>query len=267
MKDTIEKHAGPKKFRNKIMASLVPAMAVAILAAAPADATGNLSLILPEHLKGAEYVGSEDCTMCHEEEHKEYKLSTHSRLEVKLDDKDMLIQGCEMCHGPGSIHVENVGGKDNILNPRRDPSICFQCHTDKKLQFQLPYRHPVMEGKMACADCHSSHGPDARPWTTTSMESVNETCYECHKMQRGPFVWEHEATEEGCTTCHQVHGSVHEKMLLVRDNNLCLRCHAQVMFPDIGQSGHGSRLPQGTCFSAGCHTAVHGSNFDDHLRY
>ena len=96
---------------------------------------------------------------------------------------------------------------------------------------------------------------------------INEACYKCHKEQRGPFVWEHEALREGCATCHKVHGSIHEKMLVVRDNNLCLRCHTQANFPTIGKQNHGGRLPQGTCFSAGCHTAVHGSNFDDHLRY
>jgi len=56
-------------------------------------------------------------------------------------------------------------------------------------------------------------------------------------------------------------------MLVVRDSNLCLRCHTQMNFPSIGDSGHSGRLTEGTCFSGGCHTAIHGSNFDDHLRY
>jgi predicted CXXCH cytochrome family protein len=72
---------------------------------------------------------------------------------------------------------------------------------------------------------------------------------------------------DGCVSCHKVHGSVNDKMLVARDNNLCLRCHTQVNFPTIGKSSHSGRLPLGSCFSAGCHTAVHGSNFDDHLRY
>ncbi|MBP9855162.1 MAG: hypothetical protein KBD53_09890 [Candidatus Omnitrophica bacterium] len=207
----------------------------------------------------------ETCTACHDDEHKEFQLSAHAR--ISLDKETAIPNGCEMCHGPGSIHADAGGGKDNIINPRRDPTICFSCHLDKKAEFRLPYRHPVLEGKMGCADCHDSHGPDARPWTTTSMGDVNETCFKCHKEQQGPFVWEHEAAREGCTVCHKVHGSINEKMLIARDNNLCLRCHSQVNFPTIGQSGHGSRLPQGSCFSGGCHTAVHGSNFDDHLRY
>ena len=226
----------------------------------------------------AEYIGSESCAACHSKEAKEFKRSTHARISLpvpgtdfqrSVPGTDFQAQGCEMCHGPGSLHAAAGGGKGvgGIINPRKDPSACFTCHLDKKHEFKLPFHHPVMEGKMSCADCHSAHGPEVRPWTATSMEGVNEACFKCHKEQRGPFAWEHEALREGCTTCHKVHGSIHDKMLVARDNNLCLRCHTQVNFPTIGKSGHGGRLPQGTCFSAGCHTAVHGSNFDDHLRY
>ncbi len=214
---------------------------------------------------GAQYVGTETCAICHEKEYKEYNLSTHARIEVK--GVEGVANGCEMCHGPGSIHVDNGGGKGTMIHPRKNPEICFSCHLDKKAEFHLPYRHPVLEGKMNCADCHNLHGTEARPWSSTSLEDINEACFKCHKEQRGPFVWEHEAVREGCVTCHKVHGSIQDKMLIARDSNLCLRCHTQTDFPIIGKSSHSARLPTGTCFSAGCHTAVHGSNFDEHLRY
>ena len=217
----------------------------------------------------AEYVGMETCAGCHQKQYEAFKHSTHSRIMIPGDTDKVGVQGCETCHGPGSLHAEAGGGRGvgGIINPRKDPSRCFTCHLDKKAEFRLPYHHPVMEGKMSCADCHNAHGEDVRPWSATSMKDVNEACYKCHKDQRGPFVWEHEALREGCATCHKVHGSIHEKMLVARDANLCLRCHTQVGFPTIGKSSHATRLSQGTCFSAGCHTAVHGSNFDDHLRY
>lgn len=221
-----------------------------------------------EMLKKAKYVGMETCVTCHEKEGKEYKLSTHYRIFVKNDATG--AEGCETCHGPGSIHADNSGGTGNIINPKKDPEVCFTCHTDKKMQFRLPYHHPVLEGKMSCTDCHDPHGIDVRPWTATSENDVNETCYKCHSDKRGPFIWEHDALKEGCTTCHQVHGSVNDKMLIARDYNLCLRCHATVSNPTLG--GHESaavnaRWKEGTCWSAGCHQAVHGSNFSKHLRY
>ena len=213
----------------------------------------------------AEYVGSETCAACHAKQAKEFQQSTHARLQAP----DAKVEGCETCHGPGSLHVEQGGGRGvgGIKNPRKDPNACFTCHLEKKAEFKLQHHHPVLEGKMSCTDCHSAHGTEVRPWSSTSLEDVNEACFKCHKDQRGPFVWEHEALREGCTTCHKVHGSIHEKMLVSRDSNLCLRCHTQTNFPTIGSRSHSTSLYQGTCFSAGCHTGVHGSNFDEHLRY
>ena len=218
-----------------------------------------------EVLKGAEYVGSETCGACHAKEVKEFMSSTHSRIDIASEN--VKIKGCEMCHGPASLHVAASGGKGNLINPSKNPESCFSCHLDKKAEFRLPYHHPVLEGKMSCTSCHSPHGEDARPWSATSLHGMNETCFKCHKDQRGPFVFEHEAVREGCPPCHKVHGAITEKMLVARDSNLCLRCHTQMNFPVIGNQAHGGRLPQGSCFTSGCHTAVHGSNFDDHLRY
>ena len=254
--DAVPDDARPSSRASQALASL-DRLVMSSAWADSSDATSNASAGV------AEYVGIETCAACHAKEFQEFQHSTHARINIPAGSG---AQGCEMCHGPGSLHAQ-AGGVGHIINPRKDPSACFACHLDKKAEFRLPYHHPLLEGKMGCTDCHSPHGEDVRPWSATTLKDINEACFRCHKEQRGPFVWEHEALREGCTTCHKVHGSIHEKMLLARDSNLCLRCHTQVGFPTIGKSSHAGRLPQGTCFSAGCHTAVHGSNFDDHLRY
>jgi hypothetical protein len=63
-------------------------------------------------------------------------------------------------------------------------------------------------------------------------------------------------------------------MLIERNNNLCLKCHAQTPGSGaasgqiyIGQHNHTDRLRMGTCWSAGCHMAVHGSNIHPKLLY
>lgn len=226
---------------------------------------GSVNALLPDSMKGAVYVGTETCATCHEKQYDEFRRSTHARIAVE-DETEGVAQGCEMCHGPGSVHVDNSGGRGTMINPRKTPEICFTCHMDKKMEFRLPYRHPVLEGHMSCADCHNLHGVDARPWTATSLDDTNEVCFKCHKDKRGPFAWEHQALRDGCTTCHKVHGSINEKMLLARDANLCLRCHIQTDFPVIGDRNHATNLTQGTCWSAGCHTGIHGSSFDRHFR-
>jgi predicted CXXCH cytochrome family protein len=86
-------------------------------------------------------------------------------------------------------------------------------------------------------------------------------------------VFEHEAMREGCTACHSPHGTVNAKLLSVRDANLCLKCHFQQVQGNnvlIGGSVHAggvNRLSQGTCWTAGCHEAVHGSRVNSSLRF
>ena len=230
----------------------------------------ELQKVLKEHqMTGAKFVGSSTCATCHEKQMKEFKTSTHERISIPMEG--VKVEGCEMCHGPGSLHADSGGGKRNkIINPSKDPRVCFACHMEKKAEFSLPHHHPLLEGHVSCADCHNPHGMDARPWSATSLEDINEKCFKCHKQQRGPFVFEHLALREGCTSCHKVHGSINDKMLTSRDQNLCLRCHGEQGFPYVGGSvgtTHASRMTQGTCFSGECHVAVHGSNFDKHLRY
>ena len=158
--------------------------------------------------------------------------------------------------------------KSGGWTPQRPPNECRLLKGDV-----LVHIRPYAEAKLFCGFLgHStpacgSVGADpktGRPWVMFTPPDDPKAPW---SPADWAFVFEHEALRDGCVTCHQVHGSVNDKMLLQRDNNLCLRCHAQVNFPTIGKSSHATRLPQGACFSAGCHTAIHGSNFDDHLRY
>jgi predicted CXXCH cytochrome family protein len=103
------------------------------------------------------------------------------------------------------------------------------------------------------------------------MARETQSCAQCHRQQTRPFVFEHEALREGCTVCHNPHGSINRKLLVQSDPNLCLKCHAQVQNQPghlfIGNSDHTAYLQRGTCWSAGCHTAVHGSNLHPRMFY
>ena len=231
------------------------------------------TVVAPPNVAGATFVGSSKCADCHEDQVKHFGSASHAKLALK-DDKGTDI-GCESCHGAGSVHVKAGGGKGTIVNPRKSPEACFQCHLEKRGEFSLPNTHPVLSGKISCVDCHDVHQGDAIKGTGASMESQNETCTKCHSAQKGPFVFEHGAMKEGCTACHNPHGSVNQRMLVARDANLCLRCHLEVQTVSGEINGnavkhttenHNSRLMQGTCWSAGCHEAPHGSNANNHVR-
>ena len=122
-----------------------------------------------------------------------------------------------------------------------------------------------------CQRSSSAFHRRARMRVVTIAATERDTCGQCHAAQRGPFVFEHEAVREGCTTCHAVHGSINAKLLTQRNHTLCLKCHMQQQTAPgsivIGGLDHTRFVSRGTCWSAGCHEAVHGSQIGSSLRY
>jgi predicted CXXCH cytochrome family protein len=234
--------------------------------------TAKRTVVAPPEIAGAAYVGSAECATCHDAIAAKFKGATHAKLQVAGDNAKEV--GCEACHGPGSVHVQNGGGAFTMIDPDRNPETCFQCHLDKRGEFSLPNSHPVMSGDMTCSACHDPHEGQATPGTGAPLAGLNESCLECHAAQRGPFVFEHEVVaRDGCTVCHSPHGSVNAKMLKARNSAVCLQCHAQEVTPSgairIGGRDHTYLTPtgRGTCWAGGCHEAVHGSNVNSSLRY
>jgi len=225
-------------------------------------------IVPPPQIPGATFVGSDACATCHQDISKGFVTATHFRLKAPGDNAKNI--GCESCHGAGSIHVASGGAPNTIINPRKSPETCFQCHLDKRAQFDLPSHHPIVEGKMSCADCHDPHKGPVIEGGGTELMSPNDVCTKCHTEQAGPFVFEHEAMREGCVSCHNPHGSVNARLLIARNQTLCLRCHFQQQTSTgifIGDFNHTTFLNRGTCWSAGCHEAIHGSQVNPHLRF
>jgi predicted CXXCH cytochrome family protein len=254
--------------RRLTVAAVVLAAAAGGVALLNSCSTTPGTVMVALEIPGAHYVGNKACMDCHAEIVRKFPSSPHAR--VHFEGAGLPAQsGCESCHGPGSRHIEASNDRARfILNPGKDSSACFQCHVETRGDFQLPQHHPVIEGRLNCVQCHDPHGGDLfKRAGGLAMARHNETCGQCHREQTGPFVFEHAAMREGCTVCHSPHGSINRKMLVQNDSNLCLRCHAQVQGPAvppgevfIGKVPHAAFMRMGTCWSAGCHTAVHGSN-------
>jgi predicted CXXCH cytochrome family protein len=261
----------PRERSPEAQARMLALVALVLLsiAALISCATGDHVIMMPPEVPGAHFVGSKNCADCHGQIVKYFATATHARLKAQGANAENI--GCESCHGPGSVHSESGGARDTIINPKRSPEACFQCHLDIRGKFNLPHSHPVLAGKVSCTDCHDPHKGNAIKGSTFSLTGQMDTCAHCHIAQRGPFVFEHEAVREGCTTCHDPHGSVNDKLLVQRNQNLCLKCHFQQQTTTgkllIGGSDHTSRLSRGTCWSAGCHEAVHGSQIGSSLRF
>jgi len=237
--------------------------------------TLDRAVVDPPQIEGAHYVGNKVCADCHTNITRIFPASPHARF-YKDDVKWAAMAGCESCHGAGSEHVRVGGGRGKfIVNPGKDPASCFQCHLEVHAEFNLPQHHPVIEKRMNCVQCHDPHGSDImKPRGGLAMARLNENCAQCHREQARPFVFEHLAMREGCTVCHSPHGSINAKLLVDRDVNLCLKCHSEIQSTQsagtqiaIGKQDHGIYLQFGACYSAGCHTAVHGSNVSSKLRF
>ncbi len=276
----------PLPARLKVWGALAGG-ALLVLVAGLSCRSVNRSIVALPNVPGAKYIGSKECEQCHEKIYRDFATADHARLIA--EGPNALSAGCESCHGPCSLHSDSggetkppysftsgrpqansYGARITVDPPRTIETVCFQCHLDVRGQFDLPSHHPVAEGKLGCTQCHSPHKGSIHMGGGTSLLTENENCIRCHSEQRGPYVFEHEAMREGCTTCHTPHGSVNAKLLTVRDANLCLKCHFQQLSGGqllIGGTDHTARVQQGTCWTAGCHEAVHGSRVSPSLRF
>jgi predicted CXXCH cytochrome family protein len=269
-----------------VLALALSAVPTALLLVVSCGTVSRSVVELPD-VPGAKYIGSKECEQCHDQIYKGFATADHARLMAQ--GTNAINAGCESCHGPCSLHSDSggevlppysfmsgrpksgsFGARVADAPPRAMETVCFQCHADVRGQFGLPNHHPVTEDKLSCTDCHSPHKGSIHIGGGTSLLSENESCFRCHQAQRGPFMFQHEAMHEGCTACHAPHGSVNAKLLTERNANLCLKCHFQQVTGGqlfIGGQNHTLSVQQGTCWTAGCHEAVHGSRVSPALRF
>lgn len=181
-------------------------------------------------------------------------------------------QGRRLIHWQGSIHdtreVACTGchrmhaAHDPVMAKETQPQTCFACHKEQRALFNKPSHHPVLEGRMACSDCHNSHGTAGV--RLLARDSVAGTCFSCHMEKRGPFVRTHQPAED-CTICHNPHGTVADNLLKVRPPFLCQQCHEPSRHRGGVPNLNAATRENNVAITAGraclnCHTNLHGTN-------
>ncbi len=202
------------------------------------------------------YVGSEMCVECHEGYEESLRKTPHGRAGFDA----LSSRGCEACHGPGSLHVEDPTVTENrptisTLPAAEQTAMCQSCHDGASQFFWQGGRHETRG--LSCQSCHSVHSFESETAQLKHASGV-EQCYSCHKDVRAE-VWKtsHHPIREGkmsCSDCHNPHGSQTDKMITAASvNDQCYSCHAEKRGPFLWDHPP----VRENCFS--CHTP-HGSN-------
>ncbi len=127
-------------------------------------------------------------------------------------------QGCESCHGKGSLHSSRARGGHGfpalIQFKRRGSPVaeqngaCLDCHAkDMGSLAGMDWTGSLHDnGRITCGNCHDSHTTDNKMARQTDQ---TRTCARCHRadVQDHPrFAGKGIAFDElKCSTCHDVH--------------------------------------------------------------
>jgi predicted CXXCH cytochrome family protein len=243
--------------------------------------------------KAEDYVGSDTCQACHEEQFKGFSKTPHARL-AKAGWKAEK-QGCESCHGAGRAHVEAGGDKTKIRtfeneSPKQKSEACLQCHAGREEHNNFR-RGEHWRNDVGCTDCHSPHfsthiaesaaAPTRQPTDVPSsvqpvgpfsahsndlappsmlLKNEPQLCMSCHNETKAQFTrpFHHKVLEGAmkCSDCHNPHGGFELKQarLAVGADASCLKCHSDKQGPFVYE-----HAPLKTEGCASCHDP-HGSS-------
>lgn len=187
----------------------------------------------------AGYVGSEACKDCHDDIFKDFVDTPHRR--TMQWSRDVSLQGCEACHGPGKEHVEAGGDAAKIISFKRLSSSatnerCLECHRFEPERAN--FRRAAHAGNdVSCIDCHATHRPRQRE--SLLARAQPQLCYRCHLSARPQFAkpFRHRV-EEGllaCSDCHNPHGGFLTRQLrtTAAQDAICFRCHVDKEGPFV----------------------------------
>jgi predicted CXXCH cytochrome family protein len=209
-----------------------------------------------------DYVGSETCKTCHEQQFDNFSRTAHARLADISYWRDR-VHGCESCHGPGRAHVEGGGDVTKIRTFKNEPpkqvsETCLTCHSGKE-EHNNYRRGEHWRNDVSCIDCHSPHSPPPTPTRAESLTFIAQgsrlgpdsstirmlrlrepyLCLRCHNEMKSQFTMPfHHKVLEGtirCSDCHNPHGGFESKQtrLAIGADAPCIKCHTDKQGPFV----------------------------------
>ena len=206
-----------------------------------------------EELAHIRFPSNADCETCHDTGHRTllgWTRSEHNRSNVFCTD-------CHAAHEREPWNLRRPGAVARAISPHAGDvtRLCSTCHPEVAASFALPSHHPLREGMLGCTDCHAPHGE-----RIPALGAATALCAGCHQDYAGPWIYEHAPVTEDCGYCHAPHGASSRALLATNEPGVCISCHT------VAESGavHDPLAFATRC--SDCHSAVHGSYADPHLR-
>jgi len=157
--------------------------------------------------------GTERCVRCHSGERiTDIANTVHGNLENP--HTPYAQQGCESCHGPGSLHASRARGGRGF-----PPLLSFR------------EGEPVQPQTEACIGCHGKQmgSLEAMQWSGSLHATDDMTCITCHTLHiQGNPLQDREFQQELCAECHKRQVRTHrrfDKVGIEFDELTCYECH------------------------------------------
>ncbi|MBS1809979.1 MAG: DmsE family decaheme c-type cytochrome [Acidobacteria bacterium] len=213
---------------------------------------------------------AQSCESCHggAKVHLEFHLTAQKLIKEGKDAEAEALQNDETKAKNASMIAFDK------LTATQINASCMQCHSQMK-------EHAVWRGnkhekaKLSCLDCHSMHHSPAAPTADSKLfataqaegkllkrRTEADTCFQCHgdvrkaQFQRSTHLFRNENREHqlSCSSCHEAHGSIGEKLMRTGSiNETCYQCHTEKRGPFLYEHSP----VRESC--ANCHKS-HGSN-------
>ncbi|MFN3422478.1 MAG: DmsE family decaheme c-type cytochrome [Armatimonadota bacterium] len=207
------------------------------------------------------YIGEKECAQCHKTQAQTFNASPHA-LYVRNPKLPVDKRGCEACHGPGEIHLEDVKDLTKVVSfskaKAKEISLaCLRCHADT-MRLSQWHRTAHARADVTCTSCHQIHRDgkdkmrDEEKLTKSSLAPLFVTapepkallktdevtlCSQCHQREVNEFRLNfHHPVPEGrmvCSDCHDIHPSKasQKRMRVVKE--MCVTCHAEKSGPFV----------------------------------